>query len=134
MLLTMALLVALLLESAVQELRVARGDLAAARAQAAAGSAIADLLASAPDSALLALPRGATSAGTRAAGPETTRVSLQSLGAGIVRVTASSRYWVGGVSADAASLSWARIIPGSVGPPGGLRFRRLPGWWWAQLP
>jgi hypothetical protein len=134
MLMVIALLAALLLEGAVQELRSARGDVAGARAQAAAGSALADFLASRPDSSLLARPRGVTSAGSSPIGAETTRVSLQSLGNGLLRVTAGARVWSGGVRGDAANLGFVRIVPDSGGPPGTLRYRRLPGWWWAQLP
>ena len=85
MLMTMALFVALLLEGAVQELRIARGDVAGARAQAAAGTALSDFLASHPDSALLARPRGFFASGSSTAGADTKRVTLQSLGNGMLR-------------------------------------------------
>src|SRR5882757_2690709 len=100
LLLSMAFLVAILLDGALQELRASRGDLAAARAQAAAGSALSDLLASHPDSALLALPRGAVlypAASAAITGGDTTRVSIQSLGGGLVRCLASAHVWSGGV-------------------------------------
>jgi hypothetical protein len=134
MLMVVALLVALLLEGSVLELRTARGDLAAARAQAAAGTALTDLFTSGADSALLTMPRGATTTTTRLAGAETTHVSLQALGGGLVRVMATTRVWSAGVRADAAALGFARVTPDSAGHFGGLRVRRLPGWWWAQLP
>lgn len=134
MLMLIALLAAVLLDGAVQELRIARGDVAGSRAQAASGSALADLLASRPDSALLARPRGAISTGLIASGAETTTVALQSLGNGLVRMTASARVWSGGVRGDAASIGFVRIVPDSAGPLGTLRYRRLQGWWWAQLP
>jgi hypothetical protein len=126
--------VALLLDGAVQELRTSRGDLAAARAQAAAGTALADFFASGADTALLAAPRGAAATSTRAQGAETTRVSLQALGGGLLRVTATARFWSGNVRADAVVLGLARLSADSAGDPGRLRVRRLPGWWWAQLP
>ena len=129
-----ALLVALLLEGAVQELHVARGEVAAARAQAAAGSALADLLASRPDSVLLVRPRGIVWQGSSVAGADTTRVTLQALGNGLFKVTAGTRAWYGGVRADAAITGFARILTDSMVSPGGLRYRRLPGWWWAQIP
>jgi hypothetical protein len=129
-----ALLAALLLQGAVQELRVARGDVAAARAQAAAGSALADLLASQPDSVLLARPRGIASQTSSMAGAETTRVTLQALGNGLFKVTAGARAWYGGVRANASTTGFARILTDSMASPGGLRYRRLPGWWWAQIP
>jgi hypothetical protein len=134
MMMVIAMLAALLLEGAVQELRIARGDVAAAKAEAAAGSALADLLASRPDSALLARPRGAVSSAAAIGAGETTKVTVQSLGHGLLRVTSSARNWSGGVRGDAASLGFVRIVPDSSGPPGSLRYRRLPGWWWAQIP
>jgi hypothetical protein len=134
MLMALALLVALLFEGAVQELRTARGEVAGARAQAAAATALADQLATHPDSAQLALPRGAVSARIEASGAETTRVVLQSLGGGMVRVSAHARAWSGGMRADAEHTGLFRIVADSAGPPGGLSFRRIPGWWWAQLP
>jgi hypothetical protein len=133
-LLVIALLAAALLEGAVQELRTARGDVAAARAAGVAGSALTDLLGSRPDSALLGRPRGSASTYAIVAGAETTAVTVQSLGAGTVRVVAAARVWSGGARADAAELGFARIVADSAGPPGTLRYRRLPGWWWAQLP
>jgi hypothetical protein len=134
MIMLVALFVALLLEGALQELRAARGEVAEARARAAAESGLSDLLSSVPDSALLARPRGASSGGLVAAGTETTRVSMQSLGNGVLRATATARSWSGGVRGDAATVGFVRIVADPAAPPGGLRFRRLPRWWWAQLP
>jgi Tfp pilus assembly protein PilX len=134
MLTLIALLAALLLEAAVQELRIARGDVAAARAQAAAGSALSDALGATPDSAVLALPRGAISISLAAAGAETTRVAVQALGNSVVRVTATARAWSGGVRADAGHMGFVRVISDPFGPPGTLRYQRLPGWWWAPIP
>jgi hypothetical protein len=129
-----ALLVALLLEGAVQELRVARGEVAAARAQAAAGTALADLLASAPDSGLLARPRGIVAYSSIVISAETTRVALQALGNRLFKLTAGARAWYGGVRGDAANTGFAQIVTDSTVSPGSVRYRRLPGWWWAQLP
>ncbi len=134
MLLTIALLVALLLDAALQELRASRGDLAAARAQAAASSALADFLSSRPDSALLSRPRGAVTSSLSVAGADTTLLSLQSLGGGLVRCVANAHSWSFGARADAATIAFVHVLPDSNGAPGALRFRRLPGWWWAQLP
>jgi hypothetical protein len=134
MLLVIALLAALLLEGAVQELRMSRGDMVAARAQAGAATAFSDLLASTPDSALLARPRGVVSFGTVAAGAETTTVTVQSLGSGLLRVITGARVWAGTTRGDATNVGFVRIVPDSAGTPGSLRYRRLPGWWWAQLP
>jgi len=134
MLTVIALLAALLLQGAVQELRVARGDVAGARAQAAAGSALSDALAATPDSAILALPRGAISTTVIATGSDTARVAVQSLGHRVVRISTTARAWSGGVRADAGTLGFVRVVPNPLGPPGGLRYERLPGWWWAPIP
>jgi Tfp pilus assembly protein PilX len=134
MLMVIALLAAILLDGAVQELRIARGDLAGSRAQAASGSALADLLASRPDSAMLGRTRGAISGASSGTGAESTTVAVQSLGNGIMRATASARSWSGGVRGDATTVAFARIVADSAGPPGTLRYRRLQGWWWAQIP
>jgi hypothetical protein len=134
MLLVIALLTAILLEGAVQELRTARGGVAAARAAAAAGSGLTTLLVSRPDSTTLVRPRGSLSAATTVSGAETTAVTLQSLGSGTFRAVSSARVWYGGVRADASVLGLIRILPDSAGPPGSLRYGRLPGWWWAPLP
>jgi hypothetical protein len=134
MLTVTALLAALLLESSLHELRIARGDVALARAQAAAESALTDLLASSSDSAVLARPRGTAASAIAVAGADTARVLLQSLGNGLFRLAVAARSWAGGVRGDAANLGFARLVSDSAGPPGSLRFRRLPGWWWTQLP
>jgi Tfp pilus assembly protein PilX len=134
LLLLSSLLVAMLLDGALQELRTARGDVALARAQAAAGSALADLLSSRPDSTMLALSRGSTITGTTVTGADTTHLTIQSLGRGLLRVTAASRTWSGGVRGDASNLGFVRVLPDSAGAPGALRYRRIPGWWWAPIP
>jgi hypothetical protein len=134
MLTLIAMLAALLLGGAVQELRMARGDVAVARAQAAAGTALAAFISSAADSVQLARPRGSAVSTIAVAGAETTTVSVQSLGNGLLRVTAGARVWSGMQRGDAANLGLVRIVRDSAGPPGSLRYRRLPDWWWAQLP
>jgi Tfp pilus assembly protein PilX len=134
MLTVIALLAALLLEGAVQDLRIARGDVAAARAQAAAESALSDALAVTPDSSVLTLPRGTISVAQMAAGPETTRVAVQILGNGLVRVATTARVWSGGARADAGNVGFLHVAPDPGGLPGTLRYQRLPGWWWAPIP
>ncbi|HEV8410787.1 MAG TPA: hypothetical protein VGQ30_09780 [Gemmatimonadaceae bacterium] len=129
-----AMLAALLLEGAVQELRMARGDVAVARAQAGAGTALAAFLASAADSATLARPRGTIVASVAGAGAETTTVTVQSLGNGVLRVIAGTRVWSGMQRGDAANVGFVRITRDSAGAPGSLHYVRLPGWWWAQVP
>jgi hypothetical protein len=134
MLTLIAMLAALLLEGAVQELRMARGDVAVARAQAAAGTALAAFLTPVADSGTLTRPRGWAVSTIAVAAGETTTVTVQSLGYGLLRVTAGARTWSGMQRGDAANVGFVRIVPDSAGPPGSLRYRRLPGWWWAQLP
>ena len=134
MLTIVALVAMILLQGSVEELRVARGEVAAVRAEAAAGSALSDELVTAPDSVALARPRGTITLSISVAGAETTRVARQSLGAGLVRVTAVARVWSGGMRADASSVAFFRIVADSAGTPGSLRYQRLPGWWWAQIP
>ena len=129
-----AMLAAVLLEGALQELRIARGDVAAARAQAAAGTTLAGFLSSAADSATLARPRGTAVSAISVSGAETTTVTVQSLGNGLLRVTAGARVWSGMQRGDAANFGFVRITRDSAGPPGSLRYRRLPDWWWGQLP
>ncbi|HLA91579.1 MAG TPA: hypothetical protein VJL28_14215 [Gemmatimonadaceae bacterium] len=130
----LAMLVALLLDGAVQELRVSRGDVALARAQAAAASALADLLAGPADSTLLTLPRGAVRGSARVEKSDTVRVTVQALGGGLERAVIVARAWAGGVRADVTTLALLRIVPDSGGGRPALRVSRLPGWWWTQLP
>jgi hypothetical protein len=134
MLLTIGVLVALLTEGAIQELRVSRGDVAAARARAAAGTALSSLLGAVPDSAMLALPRGTRSTAISISGGDTTQLTVQCLGAGLVRLTAGARSWLAGMRADAGVMAFAWIVADPANPPAGLHFVRLPGWWWAELP
>ena len=133
-LVVLALVVALLLDGALQELRASRGDLALARAQAAGESAFADLLASPVDSAVVELPRGAARESVAAGGADTVRVTVQALGGGLVRAVFAARSWSGGVRADAGTLAWLRVAPDTGPPPAALKYHRLPGWWWAQIP
>jgi Tfp pilus assembly protein PilX len=134
MLTVLGLLAALLLEDSVAGLRIARGEVAAVRAEAAAGSALSDALGATPDSATLALPRGTIMPAFAAAGGETTRVAVQALGSRLVRVTVAARVWSDGVRADAARVALMRIVADPSGAAGSLRYERLPGWWWAANP
>ena len=134
MLTVMALIAALLLQASIEELRTARGEVAAVRAQAAAGSALADLASAAPDSGALSLPRGTAAPAVLTVGGDTTQVVVQALGGGVVRLAAAARAWFGGVRGDAANVAFLQIVPDSGGVPGALRYRRLPGRWWAPIP
>jgi hypothetical protein len=133
-LIVFALLAALLLDGAVMELRVARGDVSLARAQAAAESALADVLSTPVGGDFLLLPRGGSRESVFSGAGDTVRVTVQSLGGGVARVVTSARSWTLGTRADAATLALLRAFPDSLSSPSSLRFHRLPGWWWAQLP
>ena len=128
-----AMLVSLILDAGVQELRTARGDLAAARAEAAAGSALADLLAAPPDSSFALLGRGAGIQSVLVSGADTARLTLQALGGRLARVVVTARSWSGGVRADAGTLAFLELSP-VAGLPGVSHFSRIPGWWWAVYP
>jgi len=133
-LLVLALVVALLLDAALQELRASRGDAARVRAEAAGETAFSDLIAAPVDSAVLLLPRGAARESVLTSAGDTVSVTVQSLGGGLVRAAFAARSWAGGVRADAMTLAWLRVLPDSGPPPAVLRYRRVPGWWWAQVP
>ena len=128
-----AMLVSLILDGGVQELRTSRGDLAAARAEAAAGSALADLLAAPPDSSFASLGRGGAIQSVRVSGSDTTRLTLQALGGNLARVVVTARSWSGGVRADAGALAFLELSI-VAGPPSTSHFSRIPGWWWAVYP
>lgn len=133
-LVVLSLVVALLLDGALQELRASRGEGALVRAQAASASALAELLSAPADSAFLLLPRGASRTTVRTAAGDTVRVTLQSLGGGLARAVVAARSWSGGAGADATTLAWFWVLPDSAPAVATLRFRRLPGSWWAPLP
>lgn len=134
LLMVVGLLVGLLLDAGVQELRVARGGLVAVQAQAAAESAIAGIMASPADSGLLSASRGQARQSLIASARDTVRVTLQALGGGMVRVVAEARAWSGAIRADSRSISFLRVRADSGRGAVVLRLRPLPGWWWAQIP
>jgi Tfp pilus assembly protein PilX len=133
-LVVLTLLVGLLFDAGVQEVRMARGQVASARAQAAAESAFADLLDSRPDSGLVLATRGTARQSTWAGPEDTALVVLQALGTATVRVVITAHAWSGAIRADAGAVAFLRVLRDSAGPPGTLRFQRLPGWWWAPIP
>ncbi|HVT38374.1 MAG TPA: hypothetical protein VHE78_04995 [Gemmatimonadaceae bacterium] len=133
-LVVLTLLVGLLFDGSVQEVRVARGQVATARAQAMAESAFADLLDSRADSSLLLATRGIARQSSLAGRGDTAFVVLQALGGGTVRVSITARAWSGAIRADVGTVAFLRVLRDSSGPPGALQYRRLPGWWWAPIP
>ena len=130
----LTLLVALLFDAGVQDIRTARTEMAATRAQAVAEGALAALVSSRPDIGLISDPRGTRRQSTIEQRGDTARVALQVLGSGTVRVVVSSSAWSGNIRAAAGSIAFFRVIADSFGAPGALQFRRLPGWWWAPNP
>jgi Tfp pilus assembly protein PilX len=133
-LVVVTLLVGLVFDAGIQEMRVARGQVAMARAQAAAESALADLLDSPADSGLLVAPRGTARQSTFAGRMDTALVVLQVLGGATVRVVITARAWSGALRADVGTVAFLRVLRDSSGSPGALQFRRIPGWWWAPIP
>lgn len=133
-LVAVAFLAALVLERGLQELRMARGELAAASATAAGESVLADLLRLPADSALLAAPRGSAVRLPVAAGAESASVAVQPLGGGLLRVVTTARASSGGVLADVAAVAFIRAVPEAASFPPVVRLHRLRGWWWAPIP
>jgi hypothetical protein len=133
-LVVLALVAALLLDAALQELRASRGDVALVRAEAASESALADLISAPVDSAVSRLPRGAARESVRVTAGDTVRLTVQSLGGGLVRAVLAARARAAGARADVTTLALLRMQPDSGPPPALLRYRRLPGWWWAHIP
>jgi Tfp pilus assembly protein PilX len=132
--LVLTIFVGLLFDLGVQEVRVARGQVATARAQAAAESAFADLLDTRADSSLLLAAIGTARQSTLAGREDTAVVVLQALGGATVRVSITARAWSGAIRGDVGMVAFLRVLRDSSGPPGALQFRRLPGWWWAPIP
>jgi hypothetical protein len=130
----LALLVALLLDAAVQDMRIARGDAAEARARGAVETAMADLLRSVPESSLLSVPGNVVRRPMLAEDADSAFVTLQPLGAATVRAVVTARGWAGPMRADAGAIAFLRVVRDSGAVGGPLSFRRLPGWWWAPNP
>ncbi len=136
-LVTVALLVSLLLDGALQEYRSASGDFAGVRASAAAEREIAVWLTTPVDSAVASLPRGASWTASAAPVPgqsDTVVLALRPLGGGIARLTISARVWSDGVRADAGAAALVRFERDSAASPATYRARPLTGWWWTPFP
>jgi hypothetical protein len=132
-LLTLALMISLLLDAAMQEYRASGGDFASVRASAAAERAMARWLAGSVDSAAASRPRG-ENAITRPSGPDSVVLVVQSLGGSLARLTISARVWADGSRADAGAVALIRFDRDSATSPVRYRPRPLPGWWWASNP
>jgi hypothetical protein len=128
------LFAALLLDGALQEVRMARGGVAASRAQAALESTLAATLATPVDSAgaLMAAGRSRDSAWVTAG--DTLAVHVQSLGGTLRRVVARATIGAGSARAVAGAVAYLRVATDSNGPGGGRRLRPVTGWWWAPIP
>ena len=132
-LLTLALMISLLLDAAMQEYRTAGGDIAAVRASAAAERGLALFLGGTVDSALVALPRGGSVA-RMLPGADSVAVVVQSLGGALARLTISAHVWSDGARADAGAIALVRYELDTTTAPAVFRPRPLPGWWWTPNP
>jgi hypothetical protein len=132
-LLTLALMISLLLDAAMQEYRTSGGEFASVRASAAAERGIAVWLGRPVDSAIAALPRGGRVA-TTLPGPDSVALVVQSLGGSLARLTVSARVWSDGARADAGAIAMVRFELDTTQTPAVFRPRPLPGWWWTPNP
>ena len=132
-LLTLALMISLLLDAAMQEYRTSGGDFASVRASAAAERGLALWLAGTVDSAVAVLPRGG-SAVTTLSGSDSVALVVQSLGGALARLTVSARVWSDGARADAGAIALVRIERDTTATPAVFRPHPLPGWWWTPNP
>jgi hypothetical protein len=132
-LLTLALMISLLLDAAMQEYRAAGGEFASVRASAAAERGMALWLGGPVDSAVVALPRGG-SAATTMPGPDSVTLVVQSLGGALAKLTVSARVWSDGVRADAGAVALVRFELDTTAAPAVFRPHPLPGWWWTPNP
>ncbi len=133
-LVAVALLVAILLDAAVQDLRVGRGDLGGARADAVAETALADFLVAPAAAGFGSSPRGSITQRTVVVHADTADLTVQVLGGDMARVVVAGRAWTNGIRSDAASVAFVRAFPSGAGAPPPLYFRRIPGWWWTPAP
>lgn len=133
-LLTVLMLVTLVLDAAIQELRASRGGLAATRAAAAVESAMSELLDSSTDSLLLSSAPGTARMSVTASGAaDTVSVAVQRLGGRMVRTMVTATARASGVRGAAGAVAYLSISTDSTAVAG-LRLRRLPGAWWAPFP
>ena len=132
-LLTVMMLVAVVLDVAVGELRTARGGLAAARASAAVQTALAGVVDAPSDSNWVGGAVGAVRTTTTGVNGDTVGVALQRLGASHSRIVVHAVSHAGGVLGAAGAVAFVEIVPDATAPTG-ARFRRLTGWWWVPTP
>lgn len=132
-LLTLALMISLLLDAAMQEYRSAGGEFAAVRATAAVERGMALWLGEPVDSAIAALPRGGSST-TVLPGADSVALVVQSLGGALGRLTVSARVWSDGARADARAVALVRFELDTSAVPAVFRPHSIPGWWWTPNP
>lgn len=133
-LVVVALGAALLLDTALQGLRVARGGAAWSRAQSAVESALAATLASSVDSAGASLNPGVVRDSLWGVAGDSTFLRVQSLGGRLRRVVVRSTVAGGGARAIAGAVAYLRVEADSTPAGWRRRLRPVPGWWWAPLP
>lgn len=129
--LVVAMLGAMALDAALQDLRLARAARAQVRAQGLAESLLAPLVEGRTDSSWLAAVPGTVRQQRTVTGGDTVTVTLMRLGGRLVRASGVARSRVGGSRGDSGVVLYLSITADSAG---GLWHRRLPGWWWAPDP
>jgi hypothetical protein len=115
----------LVLDSVLQDLRLARAARAQLRAQGGVESGLAPLLGVAIDSAWLAAPLGSTRQERIATGADSLTVTLTRLGGRLVRASSSARSRLGRSRGDAAEVLFLSILRDSTGV---LRLVGVRGW------
>ncbi len=130
-LVVVALMGAMVLDAALQDLRLARAGRAQITAQGLAESALAPQVEGATDSSWLRAAPGSVRQQKVAVGRDTITLTLLRLGGRFVRVSSAARSRVGGSRGDAGMVAYLLITGDSAGA---LRLQRVPGWWWAPDP
>jgi hypothetical protein len=133
-LVVVALFAALLLDSALQEMRTARGSTAASRAQSALESALAATITEPVDSIGAQLVAGASRDRVWSTSGDSVAVRVQSLGGSLRRVVATATAVTGSARAVAGAVAYLRVTDDSASAGGDRRLRPVIGWWWSTNP
>ncbi len=126
-----AMLSAMALDAALQDLRLARSARAQAVAFGLVESGLSGVVDQPTDSTWLGSPPGSVQLRRTVVGSDTSTLTLTRLGGRLVRVSSTARSRAAGRRGDAGAALFLQIVADSGG---GLRLRRLPGWWWAPDP
>jgi hypothetical protein len=133
-LVAIALLAALLFDAGVEELRAARSELVRVRAASAMDGVLADVIGTAGDSALEAMPVGGSQRATFAAGNDSTDVSVQAIGRSLLRLTVVARVTAGRTRARQGTVAFVRLVADTTGGVRTIWMRPLASWWRSPLP